>query len=117
MLARLGQMLDTEKARWVRYGCDQELECDASKIKVLDVSIGGLRILCPHQFEIDDVVTLSFPELPEDKARNIKCRVVWAGPADNEKSVAGLAFVASPGEVRAWVYNLIFDDTSPVQGS
>ncbi len=110
MLARLVEMLDTEKARWVRYGCDQELECDASKIKVLDVSIGGLRILAPLQFEIDDLVTLSFPGFPDDKAREIKCRVVWAGPAEDEKSVAGLAFVATPREVQSWVYKLIFDE-------
>ena len=80
MLARLGEMLHTEKARWVRYGSEKELECDASKIKVLDVSIGGLRILSKHQFELDEVVTLSFPD---EEEKDIHCRVVWAGPPDD----------------------------------
>lgn len=113
MLARLGEMLDNEKARWVRYGCDQELECDANKIKVLDVSIGGLRILSQHRFELHELVALSFPDAGE---REIQCRVVWAGPAEGDDNQAGLAFVGSPNEIRTWVYKLIFDDKSSEAG-
>ena len=53
------------------------------------------------------MVTLSFPGTAD---REIKCRVVWAGPAEGTDNQAGLAFVASPNEIRTWVYNLIFDE-------
>lgn len=106
MVAGLAKLFNTERVRWVRYGCEREAECQEQRVQVLDVSVGGMRIRSPRRFTQNEKLTLSMP----DNSNEVRCRVVWSDSDEGEQAITGLAFVDAPATVRSWVYEMVFQE-------
>ncbi len=73
-----------DKRRFNRWGLEEkaviDLEGAKEEVKVLDVSIGGMRIVTNTPLDKEKIVTGEFKILPNVGPFFVKGKVIWSNP-------------------------------------
>lgn len=99
-----------ERRELVRVSCDYPVECKFGPTtrpgRVLDISLGGMKVECEARPAIGQDVRVSFGE-PDSDYEPVECEVGWLNAGEGKSNIMGLCFSrGDEGLGDSWVATL-----------